>query len=101
MRPRPISRNRGSLPYYERLVLVFGAGREAMTSVLTKNPNVLGGRPVFRGTRVPVETVFENLADGLSVDEIVESYPSLDKKDVIAILEQACERIKAEAEPIR
>lgn len=42
-----------------------------MTSVITKDPNVLGGRPVFRGTRVPVETVFENLADGLSVDEIV------------------------------
>jgi uncharacterized protein (DUF433 family) len=68
-----------------------------MTSIVTKNPNVLGGRPVFRGTRVPVETVFENLADGLSVDEIVESYPSLDKRDVIAVLEQACEHIKAEA----
>jgi uncharacterized protein (DUF433 family) len=78
-----------------------GKDRKTMTSIVTKNPNVLGGRPVFRGTRVPVETVFENLADGLSVDEIVESYPSLDRKDVVAVLQQACDRIKAEAESAR
>jgi uncharacterized protein (DUF433 family) len=71
-----------------------------MTSLITKNPSVLGGRPVFRGTRVPIETLFENLADGLSVDEIVSSYPSLDRDDLVAVLEQACDRVKAEAEPV-
>jgi uncharacterized protein (DUF433 family) len=72
-----------------------------MAGVVTKSPDILGGRPVFRGTRVPVEVVFENLADGLSLDEILESYPSLDRKDVIAVLEQACERVKADAEAVR
>jgi uncharacterized protein (DUF433 family) len=71
-----------------------------MTSLITKNPSVLGGRPVFRGTRVPIETLFENLADGLSVDEIVSSYPSLDRDLLVAVLEQACDRVKAEAEPV-
>jgi uncharacterized protein (DUF433 family) len=49
---------------------------------------VLGGRPVFRNARVPVEVLFENLADGLSLDEILDSYPTLDRDDVVAVLEQ-------------
>lgn len=65
--------------------------------LVTANPKILGGRPVFRGTRVPVEILFENLADGLTVDEIVESYPTLDKADVLAVLEQACKRTKGDA----
>jgi uncharacterized protein (DUF433 family) len=44
---------------------------------------------VFRGTRVPVEVLFENLEDGLSIDEIVASYPSLTKDDLIACLKEA------------
>ncbi len=67
-------------------------------SVISKDPDVLGGRPVFRGlggrpvfrgTRVPVEVLFENLEDGLSLDEIVTSYPSLEKRDLIACLAAA------------
>ena len=62
-----------------------------------RDPEVLGGRPVFRGTRIPVEVVFENLADGLSIDEIVESYPTLDKQDVLALLSEACRQVRATA----
>ena len=70
-----------------------------MTSLITKNPTILGGRPVFRGTRVPIETLFDNLADGLSIDEIVSSYPSLDRDLLVTVLEQACDRLKAGAGP--
>jgi uncharacterized protein (DUF433 family) len=59
----------------------------AMADVIVRDPEILGGRPVFRVTRVPVEVLFENLEDGLSIDEIIESYPSLNKADVIACLE--------------
>ena len=45
-----------------------------MTNVIVRDPDILGGRPVFRGTRVPVEVLFENLEDGLSIDEIIEAY---------------------------
>jgi uncharacterized protein (DUF433 family) len=67
----------------------------AMANVIVRDPDILGGRPVFRGTRVPVEVLFENLEDGLSIDEIIESYPSLNKEDVIACLEGACADLKA------
>ena len=66
-----------------------------MANVIVRNPDILGGRPVFRGTRVPVEVLFENLEDGLSIDEIIEAYPSLNKADVIACLEGACASLKA------
>ena len=66
-----------------------------MTSVIVRDPDILGGRPVFRGTRVPVEVLFENLGDGLSIDEIIQSYPSLNRADVIACLEGACDSLKA------
>ena len=68
-----------------------------MASVIVRNPDILGGRPVFRGTRVPVEVLFENLEDGLSIDEIIESYPSLCREDVIACLEEANVKLKAAA----
>jgi uncharacterized protein (DUF433 family) len=66
-----------------------------MSSVIVRNPDILGGRPVFRGTRVPVEVLFENLEDGLSIEEIVASYPSLSKDDLIACLEESCASLKA------
>ncbi|MCJ2092449.1 DUF433 domain-containing protein [Methylobacterium sp. J-072] len=46
----------------------------------------MSGRRVFRGTRVPVEVLFENLADGLSVDEILDAYQTLDRDDVVRVL---------------
>ena len=69
-----------------------------MASVITRDPAILGGRPVFRGTRVPVEVLFENLEDGLSIDDIVESYPSLSRDDLIACLEESQSRLLAVAE---
>jgi uncharacterized protein (DUF433 family) len=66
-----------------------------MASVIVRDPEILGGRPVFRGTRVPVEVLFENLEDGLSINEIIESYPSLNKENLIACLEGACASLKA------
>lgn len=68
-----------------------------MTSVIHTHPDILGGRPVFRGTRVPVEVLFENLEDGLSIEDIVMSYPSLSKDDLIACLEESCTSLKATA----
>ncbi len=66
-----------------------------MASVIVRDPEILGGRPVFRGTRVPIEVLFENLEDGLSINEIIEAYPSLNKEDEIACLEGACAKLKA------
>lgn len=66
-----------------------------MTTVIVSDPEILGGRQVFRGTRVPVEVLFQNLEDGLTLDEIVASYPSLVKADLIACLEEARAKLLA------
>ena len=59
------------------------------TQLVTTDPAILGGTPVFSGTRVPVAVLFENLADGLSLEEILESYPTLKREQAIEALQQA------------
>jgi len=61
----------------------------------TTNPDVMGGRLVFRGTRIPVEVLFENLADGMSLDEILDAYPALNREDAVAAIEMACDTVTA------
>lgn len=60
-----------------------------LDELIVSNPETLGGRRVFRGTRVPVEVLFENLADGMSIDEILDQYRTLDRNDIIRVLELA------------
>ena len=57
--------------------------------LVTTDPEILGGTPVFAGTRVPVAVLFENLADGLSLEEILESYPTLKREQAVEALKQA------------
>ena len=57
--------------------------------LVSSDPEILGGTPVFFGTRVPAAVLFENLADGLSLDEILDSYPTLKREQAIEALHQA------------
>lgn len=66
-------------------------------AVVVRKPDVLVGRPVLRGTRVPIEVLFENLADGMSLDEIVAEYESLDRADCIIAIMEACRLLAANA----
>ena len=59
------------------------------SNLVTSDPELLGGTPVFTGTRVPVAVLFENLADGLTLDEILDSYPTLKREQAIEALQQA------------
>ncbi len=58
-----------------------------LETLITSQSDVMGGRRVFRGTRVPVEVLFENLADGMSIDDILNEYETLDRDDVVRVLE--------------
>jgi uncharacterized protein (DUF433 family) len=58
-----------------------------LDDLITSNADILGGRLVFRGTRVPVETLFENLAGGMSLNQILNSFPTLDRADFVRVLE--------------
>jgi uncharacterized protein (DUF433 family) len=48
---------------------------------------------VFRNTRVPLEALFDNLADGMSLDEIIDDFPTLDRADVVRVLELTSARL--------
>ena len=57
--------------------------------LITVNPNILGGAPVFKGTRVPVRTLFEYLERGYSLEEFLECFPSVTKDIVCRLLERS------------
>lgn len=60
-------------------------------------PGKLGGAWVFRGTRMPVVAVFENLEDGMTMDELVELYHGLTREQVKAVLDFAAQSLGAPA----
>lgn len=50
------------------------------------NPEILGGTPVFQGTRVPVQSLFWHLEKGIGIDAFVEDFPSVRKEQIINVL---------------
>ena len=60
-----------------------------MTAIIEVDPEILGGKPVIKGTRIPVELVVELAELGYSVDQIVEEYPHLSKEVITAVLKLA------------
>ncbi len=60
-----------------------------MSSVVSQDPEILGGERVFAGTRVPVKSLFDHLEAGDSIEEFLEGFPSVKREQVIALLEAA------------
>ena len=56
---------------------------------ITIDPDTLSGQPVFKGTRVPIESLFDHLEAGISLDEFLDDFPTVSKDQAIAILEIA------------
>ena len=54
---------------------------------ITIDPEILGGVPVFRGTRVPVDALLSNLEAGLSIDEFLENFPTVTREQALQVLE--------------
>jgi len=65
--------------------------------VIVKDPEILGGMPVFRGTRVPFKNLVDYLEGGHTVDEFLDDFPSVTREAAIAALEQAKELVVADA----
>ena len=59
------------------------------SSVIVSDPGILGGTPVFRGTRVPVDSLIDNLEAGDSLEEFLDNFPSVTREAAIAALEEA------------
>jgi uncharacterized protein (DUF433 family) len=63
---------------------------------VSSNPAILGGRPVFAGTRVPVASLFEYLGDGLSLDYFLETFSTVSRDQASAVLRYALREIEQE-----
>jgi uncharacterized protein (DUF433 family) len=69
---------------------------EAAGGLVVSDPGILGGTPVFRGTRLPVSTMFEYLADGLSLVYFLETFPSVTREHAVSVLRYGQQRIEEE-----
>lgn len=69
--------------------------------VVHSDPDVLGGTPVFVGTRVPVRNLFDYLAAGEAVEEFLDGFPTVTRDQVAAALRTAGELLVAHANPDR
>jgi uncharacterized protein (DUF433 family) len=62
---------------------------EAVEQAITRDPDVMHGTPVFRGTRVPVQTLFEYLEGGDTLEDFLEGFPTVSRELAIQALEEA------------
>jgi uncharacterized protein (DUF433 family) len=51
------------------------------------NPRILGGKPVIKGTRIPIYIILQMLRDGATFEKIIEEYPDLQKEDIQAVFD--------------
>jgi uncharacterized protein (DUF433 family) len=61
------------------------------TSIVTTSGDIMGGTPVFAGSRVPVQTLLDYLEAGQSIDDFLAGFPSVTRAQVVAFLERAAE----------
>lgn len=59
------------------------------SAVIHSDPEILGGTPVFVGTRVPVQALMDYLKAGRSLDEFLDDFPSVTREQAVAVLEEA------------
>ncbi len=65
--------------------------------IITCSPDIMGGTPVFTGTRVPLQTLLDYLEAGDTIDDFLEGFPTVTREQVVAFLEEAKTRMVASA----
>lgn len=77
----------------ESTQLSLNSGME--TDVINIDPEILNGTPVFSGTRVPVETLFDHLESGISLNDFLNDFPSVTHEQAVQVLELAGKVVSA------
>jgi uncharacterized protein (DUF433 family) len=67
-----------------------------MTDLINRSDDILGGTPVFAGTRVPVQTLFDYLEEGDTLDEFLDDFPAVSREHAIKVLEKMKETFLAQ-----
>jgi len=68
----------------------------SMEGRIIVDPRIMVGKPIIKGTRIPVDAIIRRLAEGLSIDEILEEYPMLTREDIKAALRYAADVLSGE-----
>ena len=63
------------------------------TQIISCSPEIMGGTPVFSGTRVPVQTLLDYIEGGETIDDFLEGFPTVTREQVIAFLEEGKDRM--------
>ena len=61
--------------------------------IISRDPEILGGTPVFAGTRVPIKAIFDYLESGDDLDEFLDDFPSVKREQALGLLELARENL--------
>jgi len=67
-----------------------------MTDLINRSEDILGGTPVFAGTRVPVQTLFDYLEEGDTLDEFIDDFPAVSREHAVKVLEKMKETFLAQ-----
>ena len=59
-----------------------------MGEIIESNPEILGGKPVIKGTRIPINLLFELIGLNYSIEKIIEEYPTLSREILLKIIEK-------------
>jgi uncharacterized protein (DUF433 family) len=86
--------NRSKIAVLEERCQVRGVKADLPIEV---DPEIMSGAPVFAGTRVPVESLFDYLMKGSSVEEFLECFPTVKREDVLRVLSHSKEEMLHEA----
>jgi uncharacterized protein (DUF433 family) len=79
--------------------ILQGFTMKQRVTVIQSDPAIMGGTPVFVGTRVPLQTLLDYLEGGQPLSEFLEDFPTVTREQAIAALEQAKEALLALARP--
>jgi len=66
---------------------------KGLTNIITSSPDILGGVPVFAGTRVPAQNLLDCLEEGDSIDLFLYDFPTVKREQVVAVLEAAKQEV--------
>jgi uncharacterized protein (DUF433 family) len=72
---------------------------QGATSIIVRDPAVLGGKPVIAGTRISVQLILEKLGDGWTLADLLSDYPQLTRDQIVAALAYAAEAMGTPAAP--
>src|SRR5437016_10562778 len=79
---------------------IMVGGQDFMHERISINPNVCHGQACIKGTRIPVHQIVKMLANGDTIEELVEQFPPLMREDILAALQYAGEVVEEEMSPI-